>query len=115
MRREPRWPGVAGALSAAGGVALAAYAAHGATGEAQRCLYTAAAMALAHGVALVAYAPRPTRLATAARVAMLVGIVLFCGSLVGAHALGWPTRLAPLGGGLLIGAWLLVALERARG
>lgn len=114
MRREARWPGVAGALFGAGGVALAAYAAHGATGDAQRWLYTAAAMALVHGAFLAAALPRASRLATVARVAMVAGLVLFCGSLVGAHALGLPTKLAPAGGALLIGSWLLVAIERSR-
>ena len=105
---------MAGALAAASGVALSAYAAHAVAGDAQRWLYTAAAIALVHGVALVSYAPRAPRLGAAASLVMTMGLVMFCGSLVGAHAFGWPTRLAPAGGSLLIAAWLLVAIERAR-
>lgn len=113
LGRDARWPGVVGALAGASGVGLSAYAAHAATGDAQRWLYTAAIMALAHGVTLVAYAPRPGRTGTLARVLWTLGLVLFCGSLVGAHALGLPTRFAPAGGGLLIAGWLSAAVERA--
>ena len=115
MSAVPRWPGVAGALAAAAGVALSAYAAHAAAGEAQRWLYTAAAIALVHGVALVNYRPSSPRLGVIAASVMTLGLVLFCGSLLGAHAFGWPTRLAPAGGSLLIASWLVVAIERARG
>ena len=114
MSRPARWAGVIGALAAGGGVALSAYAAHVASGDAQRWLYTAAAMAMVHGVALVAYAPRAPRLGAVAAATMVAGLVLFSGSLVGAHAFGWPTRFAPAGGSLLIASWLLVAFERAR-
>ncbi|WP_238382743.1 DUF423 domain-containing protein [Cognatilysobacter segetis] len=114
-RMSPRGSGVFGALAGAAGVALAAYAAHAATGEAQRWLYTAAAMALVHGVLLVAYVPGGPRLGGMARLALVAGVLLFSGSLVAAHAFGYPTRLAPVGGSLLIAGWLLVALDRARG
>ncbi|GAB1595408.1 DUF423 domain-containing protein [Lysobacter claricitrinus] len=113
MSREARWPGIVGALFGASGVGLSAYAAHAATGDAQRWLYTAAAMALVHGIALVAYAPRRSRAGGFAQVGFVLGVLLFSGSLVAAHALGWPTPLAPAGGMLLIAGWLLVAVERA--
>jgi uncharacterized membrane protein YgdD (TMEM256/DUF423 family) len=114
-RTAPRGSGALGAVAGAGGVALAAYAAHAAVGDAQRWLYTAAAMALVHGVLLVAYTPSGPRIGGLARLALLLGIALFSGSLVAAHAFGLPTRLAPIGGALLIAGWLLVALDRARG
>jgi uncharacterized membrane protein YgdD (TMEM256/DUF423 family) len=102
-------------LFGAGGVALAAYAAHAASGDAQRWLFTAAAMALVHGVLLVAYVPGGPRIAGLARAALVLGVLLFSGSLVAAHLFALPTRLAPIGGSLLIAGWLLVALDRARG
>jgi uncharacterized membrane protein YgdD (TMEM256/DUF423 family) len=46
---------------------------------------------------------------------MSLGLLLFCGSLIGAALLGWPTRLAPFGGSSLILAWLLLAISRLRG
>lgn len=110
----PRWPGVAGGLFGAAGVALSAYAAHAAAGDARQRLFTAAAMLLAHGVLLAGYAPSAGRVGLLARAAVVAGVVLFAGSLVGAHAFGWPTRLAPAGGSLLILGWLLVAIERGR-
>ncbi|WP_187770784.1 DUF423 domain-containing protein [Cognatilysobacter lacus] len=114
-RDSARWPGALGALSGASGVGLAAYAAHVATGDAQRWLYTAAAMALVHGALLVGYVPHGRRLGMFARVALVLGILLFSGSLVAAHAFGMAARLAPAGGLLLITGWLLVAVDRARG
>ena len=114
-RSSPRASGALGALAGAGGVALAAYAAHGATGEAPRWRYTPAAMALVPGVRLVAYVPGGPRVGGMARFALVAGVLLFSGSLVAAHAFGYPTQLAPVGGALLIAGWLLVALDRARG
>lgn len=111
---DARWPGVVGGLFGAAGVGLSAYAAHAGTADAQRWLYTAAAMALVHGLLLVAYVPRGARLGLLARLAVAGGVLLFSGTLVGAHLFGWPTRLAPSGGSLLILGWLLVAADRAR-
>ncbi len=104
-----------GAVLAAIAVALAAYASHGADGEARVRLQTAAAFAFGHGIALAALAPRCTRrLDTIALVALLIGTLLFSGSLVGAYAFGWPTALAPLGGSAMIAAWLLYAADALR-
>jgi uncharacterized membrane protein YgdD (TMEM256/DUF423 family) len=104
-----------GAVLAAIAVALAAYASHGAEGEAQSRLHMAAAFALGHGIALAALAPRCTRrLDAIALVALLMGTLLFSGSLVGAHAFGWPTAFAPLGGSTMIAAWLLYAADALR-
>jgi len=43
---------------------------------------------------------------------LVLGVLLFAGSLVGAALFGWPTRLAPAGGMLMIGGWAGWALLR---
>ena len=104
-----------GCLLAAASVALAAYAAHGVTGEAQARLAIAAAFAFAHGLALAALAGHTERLLkTLALGAMLLGTLLFSGSLAGAALRDHSTALAPLGGMLLIGGWLLLAVHSLR-
>jgi uncharacterized membrane protein YgdD (TMEM256/DUF423 family) len=104
-----------GAVLAAASVALSAYAAHGAAGDAQASLQQAALFAFVHGIALAALAPRATRaLARLALAALLLGVLLFSGSLAGAHWLDMPTRWAPMGGGLMILAWLVYAVDAAR-
>lgn len=104
-----------GAAFAACAVALAAYASHGADGEARVRLQTAAAFALAHGVALTALAPHcARRLGVAALATLALGTLLFSGSLTGAHFFGWPTRLAPVGGSAMIAGWLLYAIDAWR-
>lgn len=104
-----------GAVLAAVGVALSAYAAHVALGEGRAPLQMAALFAFGHGIALAALAPRatspPVRIAL---VAMLFGVLLFSGSLTAAHFLGAPTTLAPYGGGLMILAWLVFAADALR-
>ena len=105
-----------GSLLAGAAVAFAAYAAHGADGEAQARLAQAAAFAFAHGLALAALAPLvQRRRGLAALAAMLAGVTLFSGSLVGAALFGLPTALAPFGGLLMIGGWLLHGWDRWRG
>lgn len=105
-----------GSLLAGAAVGLAAYAAHGADGEAQARLAQAAAFTFAHGLALAALAPlAQRRRGLFALAAMLAGVVLFSGSLVGAALLGLPTALAPFGGLLMIGAWCLHGWDRWRG
>ena len=106
----------AGALCAGAGVALAAYASHGAEGQAASWLQTAALFAFGHGVALALLAPVAARmLRLAAAGLLLAGMLLFCGSLVAAALLGWPTALAPLGGSLMMVGWLLLAADLVRG
>ena len=46
---------------------------------------------------------------------LLLGVLLFCGSLIAAALLGLTPALAPLGGGLVISGWLLHAYDRLRG
>lgn len=100
----------AGAMLAAIAVALAAWASHAAGPEAGPRLGLAAAFAFGHGLALAALAPRARgRLAAAALWALLLGVLLFAGSLAGAQFLDLPTRLAPLGGSLMILGWLAYA------
>lgn len=114
--RQRRILGALGSLLAGAAVALSAYAAHGAQGHAQAQLAQAAAFAFAHGLALAALAPLAMRrTALASLAAMLLGVLLFSGSLAGAALLGWPTRLAPFGGGLMILAWLVHGWDRLRG
>ena len=110
----------AGALLAAAAVALSAYAAHASDGEAQARLQQAALMAFGHGIALAAFGLQPGgAIARGMLTAMLLGVLLFSGSLVLSHLLGWPTRLAPLGGGLMIVSWaglaIIIATGRWRG
>lgn len=111
----PAWLGAAGAVCAALAVALAAYASHGASGQAQSQLQTAALFAFGHGVALAALAPASSGgLRGAALGALLVGMLLFSGSLAAGVLLGWPTAAAPLGGTLMIVGWLLLAVGLLR-
>lgn len=115
LRPHGRMLAFNGALLAAASVALAAYAAHGVEGVAQSRLQTAAVFAFGHGVALAALAPAATgRVARIALLALYFGVLLFSGSLVFNVLAQWPATLAPAGGLLLIGGWLLWALGALR-
>jgi len=110
-----RWLPFSGAILAAASVALSAYAAHGADVAARDQLALAAAFAFGHGLALAALGSRVSRtLGAIALLALLLGVLLFSGSLVAAQLLAAPTRLAPVGGMLLIAGWLLYAVEALR-
>lgn len=110
------WLAAAGAVCAALAVALSAYAAHGAEGAAQTQLQTAALFLFGHGVALAALSPlaagRTLRLLALA--GLLLGTLLFAGSLAMHVLAAWPTSLAPSGGTLMIVAWLLWAVAAIR-
>lgn len=113
--RAHGWLAANGALCAAAAVALSAYAAHAAEGPAQMRLQTAAIFAFGHGLALALLAPTiRRRLGRCALLALYLGVLLFCGSLVFNALAQWPTTLAPLGGMLLIGGWLLLAIDLLR-
>lgn len=113
--RAARILAAAGAVLAALAVGLAAYASHAAGPDGGARLGLAAAFAFGHGLALAALAPRIAgRLDLLAMAGLLLGVLLFSGSLVGAHFFGLPTRLAPLGGSLLMLAWLAHAAAAAR-
>jgi uncharacterized membrane protein YgdD (TMEM256/DUF423 family) len=102
-----------GALLCACAVALAAYASHAeVAGQGER-LGLAAAFAFAHGLALLL----PVGASLAARLARLcwlLGVAGFCGGLVFAALTEGRAVTAPVGGGLLILGWLLLALDRLR-
>lgn len=104
-----------GALLAASAVAMSAYAAHAVHGVDASRLHSAALFAFGHGIALAALAPRrQRRLRTFALAVLLLGTLLFSGSLALAVFVGMSTGLAPVGGSLMILAWLLYAIEALR-
>lgn len=115
MSRLGRWLAAAGALCAGLAVVLAAYASHGVEGIAQSRLQTAALFAFGHGVALALLAPAAAgRLRRLVLALLLVGMLLFSGSLVASALLAWPTVAAPFGGTLMIAGWLLLAADFLR-
>ena len=110
--RRRRWLAAFGAVLASASVGMAAYAAHGATGDARASLYLAAIFGFGHGVALAALAPLAVRpLAWWSLLALAAGTLLFSGSVVAA-AFGWHAGLAPLGGSLLMAGWLAHAIAQ---
>lgn len=115
-RRQPSALAAAGALLAAGAVALSAYAAHAAAAAGHQApLFTAAAVAFGHGLALQALGQdNRRRLRRVLLAAMLLGTVLFSGSVAAAQLFGISAKLAPLGGGLLILCWLGLAYDHLR-
>ena len=81
----------------------------------RRMVQMAALFAFGHGLALAALAPGTTRrLGTAALCLLLLGTLLFAGSLVGGALFGLPTRLAPTGGTMLMLGWVLWAVDAIR-
>ncbi|MDQ3270195.1 MAG: DUF423 domain-containing protein [Pseudomonadota bacterium] len=106
----------AGALMAGASVALLAYASHAGDGAAQDRLQTAGTIALVHGAAIAALSRAGSRrVASFAVLALAVGALLFSGSVAMSVVAQWPTTLAPAGGLLLIGGWLLWAVDAVRG
>ncbi|MEN3792861.1 DUF423 domain-containing protein [Fulvimarina sp. MAC3] len=102
------------ALVGASGVGFAAYASHGTVD--QGLAIPAAGILLAHAPVLLALsimADRSLRLIGPIALLMTIGLACFSGDLASRIWLG--DRLfqgaAPLGGGLIIVAWLLLALE----
>lgn len=118
-----RWLGLLAGVLGASGVGLAAVGAHvvdaGDAGAA-RAWQSASLIHLVHAGTLLALSVAARRDGGRARVlagwVMVLGVVLFCGSIYRAEWLGLdgagPT--APLGGSLLILAWLLVSLAAWR-
>jgi len=104
-------PSALGALCCGASVALAAYASHGATAESAPRLALAAAMAFGHGLAVIVLCDRRFLLSRLARLAMLAGIAAFSGGLAWAAVQGGRAPSAPFGGGLLILAWLMLAID----
>ncbi len=103
--------GASGAVACSLAVALGAYAAHVAATQSQHRLGLAAVFLFGHGLALLALAPRAqSRMQRLALSGLLLGMLLFCGSLALAALFGTPTTLAPFGGSLLIIGWLVYAV-----
>lgn len=113
MREQrSRWLLAVAGLTGAAGVAAAAAAAHG--GGDARLMGAVALVCLTHAPAFLALsARRPPLLLTLASLAMVAGIVLFCGDLAmrTLHGTGLFPMAAPAGGMTLIGAWLLIAIQ----
>ena len=112
-----------GALAGAVAVALAAWLAHGAPArlDAARLgmAQSAATMLGWHALALLATGlwaeRRPSaRLPHLAGAAFALGLVLFCGGVFGAAAGARLGPVAPAGGSLLIGGWLILLLAALR-
>lgn len=99
-----------GALACGAAVGAGAYAMHGAlTPQNHERLAVAAVFLFAHGLALASLAPgTSSRLRQAGFLALLLGTILFAGSLVLAALLGIAPTLAPIGGSLLMLGWLLI-------
>lgn len=115
VSRSASWLAALGAWLAGASVALAAYASHGVDGDARARLMLAAMFAFGHGLALAALAPQALRrTARLALAAMLIGVLAFSGSLAAAQFFGTPTRLAPLGGTLMMLGWLVFGIDRVR-
>lgn len=114
--RKRSWLACAGGLLATTAIGLSAYASHGVSEPlAQSHLQTAALYAFGHGLALAALARSSERLlARAALALLLLGTLLFTGSLAGNALAQWPTRLAPVGGTTLMLGWVLYALDALR-
>ena len=115
IEARTRWLAAAGSVLAAATVALSAYATHAARGEARSFLYIAAVLGFGHGIALAALAPRANgRLQFTALCGLLLGAVLFSGSLTLRYVFEMPVRVAAIGGSVLILSWLLHAAAALR-
>ncbi|RMH93066.1 DUF423 domain-containing protein [Lysobacter pythonis] len=114
--RQRFWFGALGSLLAGVSVGLSAYAAHAGLAEQPKYwLQQAALFGFGHGVALAALAPLAVRrLAFAGLGCIVLGVLLFSGTLVLAALAGLPTRTAPFGGTLMMLGWLLHALGQWR-
>jgi uncharacterized membrane protein YgdD (TMEM256/DUF423 family) len=107
-----------GAVAGLTGVAMAAAAAHAIAPAALPLVQSALQMQGWHALALLfcgLWVPRGGRLAVAAGIAFIVGMLLFCGT-VYAIALGGVHvgLLAPTGGTILMLGWLLLGLSAWR-
>ncbi len=114
--RKPSLLACLGALLAAASIGLSAYAAHGVSDPlAQQHLNMAALYAFAHGAVLAVLGPRAQgAIAYLALYVLLLGVLLFSGSLLGGALWQWPTRLAPVGGTTLMAGWVLLGINALR-
>ncbi len=114
--RKPSLLAVLGALLAATAIGLSAYASHGvADAVLQSRLQTAALYAFGHGAVLAVLGAATERaLPRLALYLLLLGTLLFSGSLAAGVLLQASTRLAPVGGVTMMAGWGLLALAAMR-
>lgn len=107
----------AGAVVAALAIGLSAWASHGLQpGREQHNVLMACVFAFGHGVSWLALVPQAHgRLWRAGLGLQALGVLLFCGSLVGNAVAGMPTAAAPAGGIALMAGWLLLAVAVSGG
>lgn len=100
-----------GALACGVAVGLGAYASHGVEGQDAVRLGLAALMLFGHGLAVQGWARFSAHVPVAIALTLqLIGLTLFCGSLIAAVAFATPTAWAPVGGILLMLGWLALAV-----
>ena len=106
------------ALNGALAVALGAFAAHGASPGIKSLLTTGSSYQLAHAVlavAIGAWAGRPALATLAGWLAAVGGLIFSIAlSMIGLLSLSIMGAVAPIGGMLMIGAWLLLAVAAFR-
>ncbi|MEP6906834.1 MAG: DUF423 domain-containing protein [Pseudoxanthomonas sp.] len=115
-QRKPSLIAFSGAVLAALAIALGAYASHGVTdAHAQANLQMASLYAFGHGIALAALAAGTARsLGRLGLYLLLLGTLLFSGSLALGALLQVSTRLAPIGGISLMLGWLTWGFDSLR-
>ncbi|WP_108776256.1 DUF423 domain-containing protein, partial [Xanthomonas fragariae] len=111
-KKHPSLLAFCGALLAAVAVGLSAYASHGVSDAlVQSRLQLASLYAFGHGAVLTVLATTETRaLGRVGLSLLLLGTLLFAGSLVGGALPQWPTSLAPIGGFSLMLGWVVLAI-----
>ena len=112
LTRSMRMLAAFGALACGIAVGMGAYAMHAAlVAQNHERLAIAALFLFAHGLALATLAPAAmSRVRQIGLCVVMLGTLLFAGSLACAALLGMAPALAPFGGSLLMLGWLLVAL-----
>lgn len=116
QRGNPSLMACIGGLFAAVAIGLSAYASHGVEdAHLQTNLQSAALYAFGNGLALACLAPRAQRLlAQVGLVLILLGTVMFSGSLAANALWGWATKVAPFGGIAMMLGWVLWAFNALR-
>ncbi|MFL9582669.1 DUF423 domain-containing protein [Stenotrophomonas sp. AB1(2024)] len=114
--RKPSLLACLGGLLAATAVGLSAYASHGiAEPLAQSHVNTAALFAFGHGAALAVLGPtQQNSVGKLALYVLLLGTLLFSGSLVAGALWRFSTGLAPVGGTALMIGWAVYGLNALR-
>ncbi len=117
QRDEGKWGVVAG-LSGFIAVVMGAVGAHAvADAHVAALVETASLYELIHAVAILWLSGARGKYVPAARWLLLIGTLLFCGTLYLKAIAGWETaaRLAPFGGVSFMLGWLVIALENYSG